>query len=112
MKCLISDCSNASDSGLYCHGCRARLESGNPFISGSAVAFTDPVSAPSHYTDGDIECIDAIRSALGEEGFNSYCRGMVMKYTWRGGRGPKDAKRDAAQAKFFAVFVAGGDPRK
>ena len=42
----------------------------------------DPVNKPEHYRKGDIECIDAIRSALGD-GFPDYCRGNVMKYLWR-----------------------------
>ncbi len=29
----------------------------------------DMVNRPSHYNYGDIECIDAIRAMLGEEGF-------------------------------------------
>jgi hypothetical protein len=41
------------------------------------------VEKPKHYNqDGEIECIDAIRAALGEE-FASYCLGNVIKYTWR-----------------------------
>ena len=36
-----------------------------------------------HYCAGDIECIDAIRSALGPEQFAGYCRGNAMKYLWR-----------------------------
>lgn len=46
----------------------------------------DPVNHPAHYTAGDIECIDAIRAALGKEGFNAYCRGAAIKYAWRSGR--------------------------
>jgi hypothetical protein len=45
---------------------------------------------PSYYHDGNIECIDAIRSALGKEGFCYYCRGQAMKYLWRIGK--KDAQ--------------------
>ena len=43
----------------------------------------DPVNHPSHYTDGEIECIDALESALGVEGFRGYCIGNAMKYLWR-----------------------------
>jgi hypothetical protein len=45
----------------------------------------DPVNYPSHYTRGGIECIDAIRAALGDDGFVSYCRGQALKYAWRSG---------------------------
>jgi len=43
----------------------------------------DMVNSPPHYNQGDIECIDAIRSALGPEGFAAYCRGNIIKYNWR-----------------------------
>lgn len=43
----------------------------------------DAVSHPSHYTQGGVECIDAIRAALGPEGFQAYCDGNVIKYLWR-----------------------------
>jgi hypothetical protein len=43
----------------------------------------DPVNHPPHYTNGEIECIDAIRAALGREGFIAYCRGNALKYLWR-----------------------------
>ena len=39
--------------------------------------------SPSHYKGGDIECIDAIRAMLGQEGFIAYCRGTIVKYNWR-----------------------------
>ena len=44
---------------------------------------SDPVNHPSHYTIGPIECIDAIESALGAEGFLNYCHGNAIKYLWR-----------------------------
>ena len=43
----------------------------------------DPVNHPPHYTQGGIECIDAIRAALGDEGFIAFCRGNALKYLWR-----------------------------
>ena len=43
----------------------------------------DCVDKPEHYNQGDVECIDAIKSALGQDGFISYLRGNVMKYLWR-----------------------------
>jgi len=44
---------------------------------------TDPINHPPHYTKGHVECIEAIKAALGQDGFNAYCRGQVMKYLWR-----------------------------
>lgn len=43
----------------------------------------DPVTSPPHYTAGEIECIDAIRAALTPEEFRGFCKGNVIKYTWR-----------------------------
>ena len=43
----------------------------------------DNVNHPDHYTQGSIECIEAIEAALGDEGFVAYCQGNVMKYLWR-----------------------------
>ena len=43
----------------------------------------DPVNHPSHYKQGDIECIDAIRAALTPDEFRGYCKGNVIKYVWR-----------------------------
>jgi hypothetical protein len=42
---------------------------------------SDPIN-PSHYKQGGIECIEAIKAALGE-GFPDYLRGNVIKYLWR-----------------------------
>jgi hypothetical protein len=50
---------------------------------GIVMPSSDPIIAPSHYTQGGIECIDAIRAALGRDGFVAFCRGMAMKYIWR-----------------------------
>ena len=43
----------------------------------------DVVNHPSHYTDGGIECIEAIEAALTNEEFRGYCKGNNLKYTWR-----------------------------
>ena len=44
----------------------------------------DMVNHPPHYqSDNGVECIDAIRAALGREGFIAYCRGNAIKYLWR-----------------------------
>lgn len=44
---------------------------------------SDLVNKPSHYNQAGIECIEAIRAALGPEGFSYYCQGNSMKYLWR-----------------------------
>ena len=42
----------------------------------------DNVNRPPHYTDGEIECIDALRSMLGD-GFGDFCQGTIVQYLWR-----------------------------
>jgi Protein of unknwon function (DUF3310) len=41
------------------------------------------VNKAPHYNQGDIECIDAIETALGRDGFIAWLRGTIIKYQWR-----------------------------
>ena len=43
----------------------------------------DMVNHPKHYNKHGVECIDAIRAALTDDEFRGYCKGNVLKYTWR-----------------------------
>lgn len=52
-------------------------------MAGDSSFSVDPVNAPPHYRTGDIECIDAIESALTAEEFRGYCKGNALKYIWR-----------------------------
>jgi hypothetical protein len=45
--------------------------------------FTGSGTRPKHYRNGQVECIDAIRSMLSEEELRGYYRGNVAKYLWR-----------------------------
>eukprot|EP01051_Picozoa_sp_SAG22_P006953 SAG22_NODE_473_length_10069_cov_17.183250_9_plen_58_part_00 len=38
---------------------------------------------PSHYTQGPIECIQAIESAYAPEEVAAFCRINAFKYIWR-----------------------------
>lgn len=38
---------------------------------------------PKHYTQGDIECIDAMIAAKGIDAVIAYCELCVFKYNWR-----------------------------
>ena len=44
---------------------------------------TDNVNHPSHYTDGSIECIEAIEAQLTREEYRGYLKGNIAKYVWR-----------------------------
>lgn len=50
-------------------------------ISNPAMAYA--VNHPSHYTEGSVECIEAIESSMSKDEFLGYLRGNVMKYLWR-----------------------------
>lgn len=44
----------------------------------------DNVNHPSHYTQGGIECIDALEAATtGLEGIEAVCTANAIKYLWR-----------------------------
>jgi hypothetical protein len=44
----------------------------------------DMVNSPSHYTQGDIECIDAIAQVVKDlDGMEAMCTGNAIKYLWR-----------------------------
>lgn len=62
----------------------------------------DEVNHPDHYaaTDNGIECIDAIRAALGRDGFIAFLRGQVIKYSWRLGK-KGAAVTDAEKAQWY-----------
>ncbi len=44
---------------------------------------SDTVNHPSHYSDGKIECIEAIEAQLTPEEYRGYLKGNVAKYVWR-----------------------------
>lgn len=43
----------------------------------------DMVNSPPHYTQGGIECIDAMKSAFGDTELEAYCKIAAFKYIWR-----------------------------
>lgn len=43
----------------------------------------DPVNHPKHYTQGDIECIDAMIAAKGIDKVIAFCECNAFKYIWR-----------------------------
>jgi len=43
----------------------------------------DDINRPRHYTQGDVECIDAIKASMSDEAFFGYLKGNVIKYIWR-----------------------------
>lgn len=69
-------------------------------MSESTNVIDDPVNHPSHYTQGDIECIDAIRASTTDEAFIGYLKGNCIKYLWRAGL-KNDAIEDIRKAEWY-----------
>ena len=66
----------------------------------------DAVQHPAHYqSESGIECIDAIRAALGREGFIAHCRGTAIKYAWRSGKKAEHAE-DLRKACVYLEWAA------
>ncbi len=63
---------------------------------------TDKIINPKHYKlEGlDIEAIDVIKSVLGKEKFEGYCRGNVIKYILRA-----DSKNGIEDLKKAQVYL-------
>lgn len=66
----------------------------------------DNVNHPAHYTNGEIECIDAIRAALTPEEFRGYVKGLTIKYVWR--EQLKGHDEDLAKARWYLDELLGG----
>lgn len=71
---------------------------------------SDPINSPDHYkpSDDGIECVDAIRAALGEQGFMCFAAGNVMKYVWRASR--KNGKEDLRKAQVYLEWMIQESP--
>jgi hypothetical protein len=52
-------------------------------FEGAPTLIGDDVNHPTHYTDGSIECIEAIEAQLTAEEFRGYLKGNIAKYIWR-----------------------------
>jgi len=63
----------------------------------------DMVNEPPHYTQGGIECIDAIRAALTPEEFRGFCKGNAIKYSWR--EKHKGGNEDLKKAGWYLAKV-------
>lgn len=60
----------------------------------------DMVNSPSHYTQGSIECIDAIAQVVKDlDGMEAMCTGNAIKYLWRWKH--KNGVEDLKKAKWY-----------
>lgn len=71
-----------------------------PVADVASVATNDVVNHPSHYTQGGIECIDAITAAtVGKTGIEAVCVANVVKYLWR--YEEKNGLEDVKKARWY-----------
>jgi hypothetical protein len=67
-------------------------------------AVKDNVNHPSHYTQGAIECIDAIKEAVkGLLGIEAVCTANIIKYVWRWKL--KNGIEDLKKAEFYLKYL-------
>lgn len=60
----------------------------------------DNVNSPSHYTQGGIECIEALKAAtVGKTGIEAICVANVIKYVWR--YEEKNGLEDVKKARWY-----------
>ena len=50
------------------------------------------VNSPAHYNQGNIECIDAMIGAYGEQAVKDFCKINAFKYLWRLGHKDNEAQ--------------------
>ena len=62
--------------------------------------YNDPVDHPRHYTQGGVECIDALKAAtVGLTGIEAVCTANAIKYLWRWKR--KNGVQDIDKAIWY-----------
>ena len=60
----------------------------------------DEINKPNHYTQGTVECLDALDSMLEESSRIDFYRSQIVKYMWRL-RDKGDPLKDAKKAQFY-----------
>ena len=63
------------------------------------VPIDNPVTHPSHYTQGNIQCLDAMEAAFGKEQLAIWCKLNAFKYIWR--EEHKNGIEDIEKAIFY-----------
>ena len=64
----------------------------------------DNVNRPAHYTQGGIECIEALKAAtVHKKGIEAVCAANIIKYLWR--YEEKNGKEDVEKAKWYLEYL-------
>ena len=88
---------------LYNPTWNARATNTEPEEKDETSISNDKVHHPNHYTQGGIECIEAIRASMTPSGFQDYCKGNVLKYIWRWR--DKGGTEDLAKAQVYLTWL-------
>ena len=103
------ECKNTTrtDSEEY----NARPDMFEPATNPEPEAENDVINHPSHYTQGGIECIDAMESAFGAAQLAVYCKIAAFKYIWRCEykNGAEDVKKAIWYLNKFLELKGDGD---
>lgn len=70
----------------------------------------DTVENPSHYCDGQIQCIEAMVAAFGEEKVKAFCELNAFKYLWRSEKKNnkiEDLKKSKRYIEFYLNLAEG-----
>lgn len=70
-----------------------------PDYIGNKEVINDSVNHPTHYTNGGIECIDAMEAAFGKEAVSNFCICNAFKYLFR--HNLKNGKEDIEKAEWY-----------
>lgn len=84
---------NQPKDTVFCSYCNQPLEKCN----------CRNVNHPIHYTQGKIECIEAMEAMLTPEEFRGYLRGSIFKYQWRVMK--KNGVEDLEKAKWYLDYL-------
>tara|TARA_R110000796_G_scaffold22846_8_gene65823 strand:- start:5860 stop:6147 length:288 start_codon:yes stop_codon:yes gene_type:complete len=72
----------------------------------------DPmVNQPHHYADSEIECIDAMVAAFGQDKVNTYTEIAAFKYIWRMNKKRTSSTQDKQKAVWYLRYSMNDDPR-
>lgn len=58
------------------------------------------VNHPDHYNQGGIECFDVIKAFYGQDAFEGFCAGNILKYVMRY-KHKENALEDLKKARFY-----------
>lgn len=80
-------------------------------LFGEAEETNDIVNHPAHYTQGGIECIDAMEAAFGAAELAVYCKIAAFKYIWRceHKNGTEDIKKAVWYLNKYIDLSEGGE---